>query len=81
MLNYNARDGKKIRPLAFLHTYYSLVGDQADAADMQLAYIMAWCLELYQVFFIVADDIMDESITRRGKMCWHRKVISLFLND
>lgn len=74
MLNYNARSGKKIRPLAFLNTYQCVVDERAGKADLQLAYVLAWCLELYQVFFIVADDIMDESITRRGSICWHRKV-------
>lgn len=31
---------------------------------------VGWCVELLQSAFIVADDIMDNGITRRGKACW-----------
>jgi len=30
---------------------------------------VAWLL---QAFFLVADDMMDHSITRRGQPCWYK---------
>jgi geranylgeranyl pyrophosphate synthase len=37
-----------------------------------LAMAMGWCIEWLQAFFLVADDMMDHSITRRGQPCWYK---------
>lgn len=34
--------------------------------------VAGWCIELMQAFFLVADDVMDQSPMRRGKPSWYQ---------
>merc|ERR1719181_2039151 len=45
--------------------------------------ILGWCIEWLQGWLLVADDIMDDSKTRRGQPCWYKRddVRVIALND
>lgn len=74
VLEYNVIGGKYQRGLTVLVTLQALVEPkELDADSLQRALTVGWCVELLQAFFLVSDDIMDASLTRRGKSCWYRK--------
>jgi farnesyl diphosphate synthase len=83
-LDYNVPGGKLNRGMAVLDVLRALKGDQEiTSEEAQSANILGWCIEWLQAFFLVADDIMDNSITRRGQPCWYRvkKVGLVAIND
>ncbi|XP_068145893.1 farnesyl pyrophosphate synthase [Drosophila tropicalis] len=73
VLQYNVPRGKKNRGILTVLTYKNLVpADQLTPESLKLAHYLGWCVEMLQSFFIVSDDVMDNSTTRRGQLCWHR---------
>jgi len=72
LLQYTVPGGKMNRGLSVPHTYSILV-PQCQRRDLELASVLGWTVELLQAFFLVADDIMDGSITRRGAPCWYKQ--------
>ncbi|CAG61757.1 ERG20 [Nakaseomyces glabratus] len=86
-LNYNTPGGKLNRGLSVVDTYailkgYESVDDMKDDEYKKVA-LLGWCIELLQAYFLVADDMMDKSITRRGQPCWYRvkNVNEIAIND
>jgi farnesyl diphosphate synthase len=83
-LYYNVPRGKKNRGLATVLAYKTLCEPSlVNAADLQLANYLGWCVELLQAMFLIEDDIMDGSETRRGDLCWYKlKDVNLIaIND
>ncbi|XP_076307994.1 farnesyl pyrophosphate synthase isoform X2 [Tachypleus tridentatus] len=74
VLEYNVLGGKRNRGLAVVMSYKLLAKpEELTAENIKLAQILGWCVEMLQAFFLVSDDIMDQSITRRGKLCWYKR--------
>ncbi|GFG32081.1 hypothetical protein Cfor_06854 [Coptotermes formosanus] len=72
VLQYNVPGGKKNRGLAVVYAYRMLATkDQLTQENIRLSQIMGWCVEMLQAYFLVLDDIMDGSVTRRGRPCWY----------
>ncbi|SBS83751.1 geranylgeranyl pyrophosphate synthase [Plasmodium ovale curtisi] len=42
-----------------------------NSSEWEKAACLAWCIEILQASFLVADDIMDMGETRRNKHCWY----------
>lgn len=40
--------------------------------DFSTALVIPTCVTQLQAFFLVSDDLMDNSVTRRGQPCWYR---------
>jgi len=68
-LQYNLPGGKHARGLLAANVFSSLADDSVDPDS---ALIIGWAVEALQTCFLVADDIMDGSETRRGKNCWYK---------
>ncbi|XP_026172301.1 farnesyl pyrophosphate synthase isoform X1 [Mastacembelus armatus] len=74
VLVYNAPGGKRNRGLSVIGSLREfLPPTQLTQNTVQRALLVGWCIELLQAFFLVADDIMDASVTRRGQPCWYKK--------
>merc|ERR1712217_873535 len=43
--------------------------------------VLGWCVKLLHERFLIADDIMDRSDTRRGKPSWYKLVNMGAIND
>ena len=73
-MQYNVPGGKLNRGLSVVHAFKAIVQREVTPEETFRLYVLGWCVELLQAFFLVADDVMDGSITRRGQPCWYKNV-------
>lgn len=71
-LEINTLGGKCNRGMSVPDSVSLLLGRPLSSDEYFQAATLGWMTELLQAFFLVSDDIMDSSITRRGKPCWYR---------
>lgn len=72
-LETNPLGGKCNRGMSVPDSVSLLIGEKLNEEQYFMAGTLGWMTELLQAFFLVSDDIMDGSITRRGKPCWYRQ--------
>ena len=74
MFDYNILGGKYYRGTLVTSTIQAVCRQKhLDIEEYWEGGLVAgWLIEVLQAMFLVADDIMDRSVTRRGKPCWYR---------
>ncbi|KAI9712367.1 MAG: Farnesyl pyrophosphate synthetase [Bogoriella megaspora] len=82
-LTHNTMGGKYNRGMSVIDTSSILLSRPLSSAEQTSAATLGWIVELLQAYFLVSDDIMDESKTRRGQPCWYRmpNVGMIAIND
>lgn len=82
-LDYNVPGGKLNRGMSVVDSVEILRGRSLSDDEYFKAALLGWCIEFLQAFFLVSDDIMDASITRRGQPCYYRLegVGNIAIND
>lgn len=77
MLQYNTKGGKMTRGIMVVETaaiLFKARGMPVDNTTMCKFAVLGWCIEWLQAWLLVADDMMDESVTRRGQPCWYKSM-------
>jgi farnesyl diphosphate synthase len=83
MMEYTVPGGKLNRGTTVLAVVKELKQRDLSATEIARAAVLGWSIEFLQAFFLVADDVMDDSQTRRGQPCWYKlpKVKLISIND
>ncbi|KAJ5896864.1 uncharacterized protein N7473_006263 [Penicillium subrubescens] len=82
-LTFNTKGGNLLRSRTALDSGRILNGHELSPAQSEDLAVLGCLLELLNAAYVVWDDIMDGSTTRRGQPCWYRreKVGMMAIND
>lgn len=75
VLDYNVIGGKMNRGLMVVESgvlLFESQGTNATNDDLCRFAVLGWVIEMLQAWLLIADDIMDSSVTRRGRPCWYK---------
>jgi len=72
ILEYNVPHGKRTRGLTVVSAFHALKKNDLTEEEKKVSLSLGWAVEILQASFLVADDLMDRSETRRGQKCWYR---------
>ncbi|KAG6553116.1 hypothetical protein Mapa_005454 [Marchantia paleacea] len=83
MLDHTVPGGKLNRGISVPDSLRLLKERELTEDEYFLSSSLGWCIEWLQGYFLVEDDIMDHSVTRRGQPCWYKipKVGLIAIND
>ncbi|KAJ0174162.1 hypothetical protein K1T71_010308 [Dendrolimus kikuchii] len=85
LLQENLVGGKNRRGFSTVMAYgMTEKPEKVNEHSLYLARTLGWCVEMFQAYGIILDDIMDSSSTRRGNVCWYRRPdvgLSCAIND
>ncbi|CAG7725844.1 unnamed protein product, partial [Allacma fusca] len=71
VINYNTPHGKGIRAYQVILSDMYLCNDKSSEND-QAVNRLAWMMEMKHGGACILDDLMDESETRRDRLCWYK---------
>ncbi|VWU49495.1 geranylgeranyl pyrophosphate synthase, putative [Hepatocystis sp. ex Piliocolobus tephrosceles] len=71
LFDYNCLGGKNNRGILVTLIYEYVKNREINSLDWEKTACVAWCIEILQASFLVADDIMDNGESRRNKHCWY----------
>ena len=73
LMKENVFGGKMFRGCTVLYVISIISSKLGTVPDLEMGSIVGICIEMIHASFLIADDIIDQSSTRRGNPCWYKR--------